>query len=65
MDGLLYRQTWRSRVADLLDDPVGQALLARDGLSRDEVLRQLAPVAESLARRDRRPERAALKPFAS
>ncbi|MGQ9371463.1 hypothetical protein [Azospirillum sp. ST 5-10] len=51
MDGLPYRQTWRSRVAELLDDPVAQAVLRRDGLSRDDVMRQMAPVAEALSRR--------------
>ncbi|WP_029011142.1 hypothetical protein [Azospirillum halopraeferens] len=51
MNGLLRRQTWHSRVAELLDDPVAEALLRRDGLSRDDVIRQLAPVAEALNRR--------------
>lgn len=43
--------TWRSRVLDLLNDPVGQAILRRDGLSRDDVLSVIAPVAEQLRRR--------------
>nr|AWK85967.1 hypothetical protein DEW08_06595 [Azospirillum thermophilum] len=43
--------TWLSRVLDLLNDPVGQAILRRDGLSRDDVLSVIAPVAEQLRRR--------------
>lgn len=51
MDGLHSRQTWRSRVADLLDDPVARAVLRRDGLSPDAVLAELEPIAEALRRR--------------
>jgi len=58
MDGLHSRQTWRRRVADLLDDPVAQAVLRRDGLSPDDVFAELAPVAAALSLRKRR-ERAA------
>ncbi len=36
------RQTWHDRVAELLDDPVGQAVLRRDGLTRDDVMKTLA-----------------------
>lgn len=43
---------WRLRVAELLDDPVGQAVLRRDRLSRDDVLRQMAAAAERLNRRE-------------
>lgn len=43
---------WRRRVAELLDDPVGQAVLRRDRLSRDEVLRQMAAAAERLNGRE-------------
>lgn len=51
MNGLHSSQTWRRRVADLLDDPVARAVMRRDGLSRDDVLAELAPVAEALRRR--------------
>jgi len=51
MNGLHSRQTWRCRVADLLDDPVAEAVLRRDGLSRDDVFAELAPVADALTRR--------------
>ncbi len=44
-------QTWRDRVADLLDDPLVQAVLRRDRLTREEVLAQLAPIAEHLRRK--------------
>ena len=54
MNGLHSPQTWRSRVADLLDDPVAQAVLRRDGLSRDDVFAELAPVADALRRRQQR-----------
>lgn len=55
MNGLHSPQTWRCRVANLLDDPVAEAVLRRDGLSRDDVFAQLAPVADALTRRrDRR-----------
>lgn len=37
-------QTWRCRVAALLDDPVGQAVLRRDGLSPADVFAALEPV---------------------
>ena len=53
MNGLHSPQTWRSRVAELLDDPVAKAILRRDGLSSDDVLAELAPVAAALARRRR------------
>ena len=53
MNGLHIEQAWRCRVSDLLDDPVAQAVLRRDGLSREEVMAQLAPVAEALCRRRR------------
>lgn len=39
---------WRLRVAELLDDPVGQAVLRRDRLTRDEVLRQMAAAVERI-----------------
>ena len=51
MNGLHSPQAWRCRVADLLDDPVGEAVLRRDGLSRDDVFAELAPVADALTRR--------------
>jgi len=54
MNGLHSPQTWRCRVADLLDDPVAQAVLRRDGLSRDDVFAELAPVADALERRKHR-----------
>lgn len=57
MHGLL-QQTWQCRVADLLDDPVAQAVLRRDGLSRDDVFAELAPVADALSDRRRRQRRA-------
>lgn len=57
MNGLL-QQTWRCRVADLLDDPVAQAVLRRDGLSREDVFAELAPVADALSSRRRRLRRA-------
>lgn len=49
MNGL-PKQTWRSRVAELLNDPVAQAVLRRDRLTRDDVLAQLTPIAEHLRR---------------
>lgn len=49
MNGL-PKQTWRARVAQLLDDPVVQAVLRRDRLTHDEVLAQLTPIAEHLRR---------------
>ena len=49
MNGL-PKQTWRCRVAELLSDPVGQAVLRRDRLTHDQVLAQLAPIAEHLHR---------------
>lgn len=51
MNGLLTGQAWHRRVADLLDDPIMQLLLRCDRLTADDVLRQLAPVAERLGRR--------------
>ena len=54
MNGLPSAQTWRSRVAELLDDPVAEAILRRDGLSPDDVIAELAPVADALARRRHR-----------
>lgn len=51
MNGLLTGQTWRRRVADLLDDPIMQLLLRCDQLTTDDVMRELAPVAERLRRR--------------
>lgn len=54
----LLQQTWRCRVAHLLDDPVAQAVLRRDGLSREDVFAQLAPVADALRDRRRRQRRA-------
>ena len=53
MNGLHAPQAWRCRVADLLDDPVAEAVLRRDGLSRDDVFAELAPVAAALTRRRR------------
>lgn len=50
----LPTQTWRCRVNALLDDPIVQAVLRRDGLSRDDVLRQMEPIARWL--RDARDE---------
>ncbi|MBP2294946.1 hypothetical protein [Azospirillum rugosum] len=49
MNGL-PKQTWRCRVAELLNDPVAQAVLRRDRLTRDQVLAQLTPIAEHLRR---------------
>lgn len=51
MNRLLNGQTWRNRVAELLDDPVAVAVLRRDRLTRDEVIAQLAPIAEGLSAR--------------
>lgn len=42
-------QTWRCRVAALLDDPVAQAVLRRDGLTGDGVIAQMAPIARWLS----------------
>ena len=53
MNGLHSPQAWRGRVADLLNDPVAEAVLRRDGLSRDDVMAELAPVADALTRRSR------------
>lgn len=47
------RQTWRERVADLLDDPIAAAVLRRDGLTVEDVLAELAPVADRLNARPR------------
>ncbi|HYG85987.1 MAG TPA: hypothetical protein VD978_06990 [Azospirillum sp.] len=40
----LPTQTWRCRVAALLDDPVAQAVLRRDGLTQDDVFVQMEPI---------------------
>ncbi|MDR3514965.1 MAG: hypothetical protein P4M00_04055 [Azospirillaceae bacterium] len=40
--------TWRHRVADLLDDPVAQAVMRRDHLTADQVFAILEPVAQAL-----------------
>jgi hypothetical protein len=48
MTGLPEQQTWHRRVAELLDDPVGRAVLRRDGLTHGRVLEQLAPIARHL-----------------
>lgn len=47
--------TWRLRVAELLDDPVGQAILRRDRLSRDDVLAAMAAAAAHVNRRPAEP----------
>lgn len=39
---------WHGRVLDLLDDPVGQAILRYDGLSRDDVVAVMAAAARRL-----------------
>ncbi|AIB16620.1 hypothetical protein ABAZ39_32805 (plasmid) [Azospirillum argentinense] len=57
MNGL-PKQTWRCRVAELLSDPVVQAVLRRDRLTHEQVLAQLTPIAEHL-RRNTSPERPA------
>lgn len=57
MNGL-PKQTWRCRVAELLNDPVVQAVLRRDRLTREQVLAQLTPIAEHL-RRNTPPDRPA------
>ncbi|MBP2311268.1 hypothetical protein [Azospirillum soli] len=49
MNGL-PKQTWRLRVAELLNDPIAQAVLRRDRLTHDQVLAQLTPIAEHLRR---------------
>ena len=49
MNGL-PKQTWRYRVAELLNDPIAQAVLRRDRLTHDQVLAQLTPIAEHLRR---------------
>jgi hypothetical protein len=41
----LHQQNWRCRVAALLDDPVAQTVLCRDGLTRDSVIAQMEPIA--------------------
>lgn len=41
-------QTWRCRVAVLLDDPVAEAVLRRDGLTREGVFAQMEPIARWL-----------------
>ncbi len=64
MNGLQPPQTWQCRVAALLDDPVAQAVLRRDGLSRDDVFAELAPVADALTRRRRSQRRAGPWAFA-
>ncbi|PWC45685.1 hypothetical protein [Azospirillum sp. TSO22-1] len=64
MNGLHTPQTWRCRVADLLNDPVAEAVLRRDGLSRDDVFAELAPVADALTRRRRRQRRSSPWAFA-
>ncbi len=64
MNGLHSPQTWQCRVAALLDDPVAQAVLRRDGLSRDDVFAELAPVADALTRRRRRQRHAGPWAFA-
>ncbi|PWC44315.1 hypothetical protein [Azospirillum sp. TSO22-1] len=43
-------QTWRCRVAALLDDPVAAAVLRRDGLTRESVFAQMEPIARWLQR---------------
>ncbi|WP_207460566.1 hypothetical protein [Azospirillum sp. SYSU D00513] len=48
MTGLPEQQTWRRRVAELLDDPVARAVLRRDGLTDSHVLEELAPIARHL-----------------
>jgi hypothetical protein len=48
MTGLPQTQTWRCRVAELLDDPVARAVLRRDGLTDSRVYEQLAPIARHL-----------------
>ncbi|WP_454020736.1 hypothetical protein [Azospirillum sp. Marseille-Q6669] len=57
MNGL-PKQTWRCRVAELLNDPVVQAVLRRDRLTHEQVLAQLTPIAEHL-RRNTPPDRPA------
>ena len=57
MNGL-PKQTWRCRVAELLNDPVVQAVLRRDRLTHEQVLAQLTPIAEHL-RRNTPPDRSA------
>lgn len=48
MTDLLDRQPWRSRVAELLNDPVVQAVLRRDRLTKAGVMAELAPIADHL-----------------
>ncbi|AWK88844.1 hypothetical protein [Azospirillum thermophilum] len=48
MNDLPHRQTWRCRVAELLQDPIAQALLRRDRLTDAAVLAQLSPIADHL-----------------
>lgn len=56
MNGMsIDSQGWRSRVVELLDDPVGQAILRRDGLNRDEVIEAMARAACRLRQRGRGP----------
>lgn len=39
---------WHGRVLDLLDDPVGRAVMRRDGLTRQDVLAVMADAAAKL-----------------
>lgn len=48
MTELLERQPWRCRVAELLNDPVVQAVLRRDRLTKAGVMAELAPIADHL-----------------
>ena len=43
-------QPWRRRVVSLLDDPAMQTLLRRDGLTNEDVLETLEPIARHLVR---------------
>ncbi|HYG85605.1 MAG TPA: hypothetical protein VD978_05035 [Azospirillum sp.] len=46
----LTKPMWRCRVIELLDDPVGLAILRRDGLTRDDVLNVMAAAATHVNR---------------
>ncbi len=45
---------WKDKVRELLADPIAGLLLQRDGLDRDEVIRDMEAVVARL--RNRRPE---------
>ena len=47
----LETPAWYDRVLELLDDPVGRAVLRGDGLSRDDVIGIMAAAAANLDHR--------------